>query len=121
MNRKSAFNYFNGFLETFYMFYDELYVDQGTVSLATLGVNRKPNKQEFDLNPERYTEAVFRYYKFNVMVSSSHFSPIPYKVSNHSSFGKCFALYRQFKMSMPCYIRWNPMQQKLIKKNLCKM
>ena len=120
MNRKSAFKYFNGFLETFYMFYDELYVDQGTVSLATLGVNRKPNKQEFDLNPERYTEAVFRYYKFNVMVSSLHFSPIPNKFSNHSSIGKCFPLFKRASFSMPCYIKGNPLQEKLIKQNWCK-
>jgi len=119
VNRKSAFNYFNGFLETFYMFYDELYVNKGKLSLAKVGL-KKSTKVIFDLNPERYTEAVFRYYKFNVMVSSLHFSPIPNKFSNHSSIGKCFPLFKRASFSMPCYIKGNPLQEKLIKQNWCK-
>ena len=44
---------------------------KGTIALGKFSV-KHPTKEVIDVNPEKYTDAVFRYYKFNVMASSPY-------------------------------------------------
>ena len=106
VSRKAASNYFNGFLDSFYMFYDDLYINNGTISLSTYKHHKNKGKK-FDLNSERFTQAVFHYYKFNVMQSSKYFSIIPTKISIKTKFGRCFPIFKKWENSMQCYIDWN--------------
>jgi hypothetical protein len=102
MSRELAENYFNGFLDLFYIYNDKLLDYEITI-------------------PEQYTKAVFTHYKFNVTQNASEFSQLPARVCTSSSVGRCFRIFYKHETSGPCYFKYMPDKKKFIKANTCHL
>jgi hypothetical protein len=117
VGRAGAQSYFNGFMDAFYLFYDKL--THGKVVLHLYDIRKRYRYPNMELDPEIYTKAVLSHYNLSVLESTKDFPLIPSRLSEKSSFGRCFRIFLSAQFSYPCYIKNLPHRADFIKKGKC--
>ena len=118
VGRAASHNYFNGFMDVFYLHYSKL--THGKIHLGKYDIRKRYKYPHMELAPEIYTKSVLTYFNMSVMQSASLFPLIPSRVSDKSNFGRCFRIFDVNAHSAACYVSNIPQRSDFIRKGKCK-